>query len=87
MNAEESDALSSEQMATIFDSINDGVFTVDEAWRITSFNRGAEAITGVPREKAIGSRCCDVFRASICESDCALRQTLETGQPVVNKTR
>jgi len=31
----------------ILESISDGVFTVDHAWRITSFNRAAEEITGV----------------------------------------
>lgn len=69
----------------ILESISDGVFTVDHDWRITSFNRAAEDITGVPREEAVGQRCCDVFRASMCESDCALRQTMESGAPVVNK--
>lgn len=69
----------------VLDSINDGVFTVDLQWRITSFNRAAERITGVRREEAIGKRCCEVFRASICETACALRQTLATGRPVVNK--
>ncbi len=69
----------------ILDSIADGVFTVDDDWRITSFNRAAEEITGIPREEAVGRRCCDVFKASICESDCALRQTLETSRPIVNK--
>jgi PAS domain S-box-containing protein len=69
----------------ILDSVADGVFTVDRQWRITSFNRAAEKITGVPRDQAIGQQCCDVFRASICESNCALKETLETGQPVVNK--
>jgi len=69
----------------ILDSISDGVFTVDRHWRVTSFNRAAERITGVPREQAIGRRCSDVFRASICESACALRQTLKTGRPVVNQ--
>ena len=69
----------------ILDSIADGVFTVDEEWRVTSFNRAAEQITGVPREEAIRRRCCDVFRANICETDCALRRTLETGQPVVDQ--
>ena len=59
--------------ATILDSINDGVFTVDRQWRITSFNRAAERITGVARAEAIGRPCCEVFRASICESACALR--------------
>jgi PAS domain S-box-containing protein len=70
---------------TILDSITDGVFTVDSDWRITFFNRAAERITGVPRDAAVGRRCCDVFRASICETACALRQTLDSGQPVVNK--
>ncbi len=67
----------------ILDSIADGVFTVDENWRITSFNRAAERITGVPRAEAVGQRCCDVFRASICESECALAQTMHTGRPIV----
>jgi PAS domain S-box-containing protein len=69
----------------ILDSIADGVFTVDDQWRITSFNRAAEQITGVSAGEAIGQRCCDVFRASICETHCALRQTLATGRPVVAK--
>ena len=60
----------------ILDSIADGVFTVDEDWRITSFNRAAEQITRVSRDQAIGRQCCDVFRASICENECALRETL-----------
>jgi len=52
---------------TVLDSVNEGVFTVDLDWRIATFNRAAERITGVSREQAIGSACCDVFRADICE--------------------
>ncbi len=76
-----------ERQATdvILESIADGVFTVDEDWRITSFNRAAERITGVSREDAIGQSCCDVFRASICENQCALKETLRSGRPAVNK--
>ncbi|MFY9397043.1 MAG: sigma 54-interacting transcriptional regulator [Desulfomonilia bacterium] len=70
----------------ILESISDGVFTVDGDWRITSFNRAAEEITGIPREEAIGRFCSDVFRSSMCESDCALRQTLVSGRPVVGKS-
>ena len=69
----------------ICDSIVDGVFTVDEEWRITTFNRAAAEITGVPAGEAIGRHCCDVFRSSICEADCALKETLRTGRPIVNK--
>jgi len=69
----------------ILDSIADGVFTVDREWRITSFNRAAEEITGIPKEEAVGQQCCDVFHASICESSCALRETFDTKRPVVNR--
>ncbi|GAH80790.1 unnamed protein product, partial [marine sediment metagenome] len=41
--------------------------------------------TGFSREDAVGQYCFDVFRASICQSDCALRHTLETGEQVVNQ--
>ena len=60
----------------ILDSLNEGVFTVDGDWRITSFNRAAERITGVAREHAIGQLCCEVFRANICERDCSLRRAM-----------
>lgn len=70
---------------SILESISDGVFTVDKDWRITSFNRAAEEITGVARHEAIGRHCSDVFRASMCESNCALRRTLATGAAAVNR--
>jgi len=78
--------VASKATEAILESISDGVFTVDHAWRITSFNRAAEEITGVPRQEAVGRRCSEVFRASMCEADCALRRTLGNGKPVVNQT-
>ncbi|MFA5322410.1 MAG: sigma 54-interacting transcriptional regulator [Smithella sp.] len=69
----------------ILDSIADGVFTVDQDWRITSFNRAAIKITGVSREEAIGQRCKDVLKADICEKNCCLHTTMKTGEPIVNK--
>jgi PAS domain S-box-containing protein len=69
----------------ILESISDGVFTVDDEWRIRSFNRAAEEITGIKRRQALGKHCWEVFRASVCEGHCALRQTMETGKPVVNR--
>jgi len=69
----------------LLDSVPDGVFTVDADWHVTSFNRAAEQITGIPRQQAIGRPCCEVFRASICESACALKQTLATRRPIGNK--
>ena len=71
---------------SILESISDGVFTVDESWRITSFNRAAETITGIPRSEAEGRLCSEVFRSSMCETDCALRRTLQSGKPVIGKS-
>ena len=75
-----------EHRDTILDSINEGVFTVDLNWKILDFNRAAEIITGVARDKAIGRYCYDIFRANICENACALKRTLADGKPVVNVT-
>jgi len=68
----------------ILDSISDGVFTVDHAWRITSFNRAAERITRIPREEALGKHCWEVFRSNMCETDCALRRTMKQGKAFVD---
>jgi PAS domain S-box-containing protein len=76
--------LSSDEMNMILNSIADGVFTVDDKFVITSFNRAAQEITGVPAREALGRSCCEVFRAEICEADCALKRTILTGKPVVN---
>ncbi|MFH1143998.1 MAG: sigma 54-interacting transcriptional regulator [Candidatus Eisenbacteria bacterium] len=71
---------------TILESISDGVFTVDLAWRITSFNRAAEQITGIRRREAIGRLCSEVFRCSMCEAECALRRTLKTGKAIIGRS-
>ena len=70
----------------ILESISDGVFTVDLDWCITSFNRAAEDITGVSRQEAIGRKCSDVFRSSMCGETCSLQQTVKTGKPVIGKS-
>ncbi|MBU0945064.1 MAG: sigma 54-interacting transcriptional regulator [Proteobacteria bacterium] len=69
---------------TILESISDGVFTVNHKWLITSFNRAAEEITGIPREEAIGRYCWEVFRSNMCEGDCALKRTMKVGKSFVS---
>jgi len=77
--------LSPERVSIILDSIADGVFTVDRDFNVTSFNRAAERITGVPREQAVGQKCFDVFRANICQATCALHETIETGREIIDR--
>ena len=73
-----------EHYQIILDSIADGVFTVNLDLCITSFNKGSEEITGIPREEAIGRPCFEVLRSSMCETGCLIRQTIEEKIPIVN---
>lgn len=79
-------AVPAELTTTILESISEGVFTVDRAWRVTSFNRAAERITGIARREALGRLCAEVFRSNMCETACALRATVATGKPMVGRT-
>jgi len=73
-----------ELIELLFNSTSDGVFAVDRDLRIIAFNRAAEQILGIPKEKAIGQQCCDVLRTNICRECCALRYAIEAEEPVVN---
>jgi len=68
----------------IFNSISDGVFTVDRNCVITAFNKAAEEITGFGRAEAIGKHCFDIFRTEVCHRQCALKDTLKTDAPIRN---
>ncbi|HYS43714.1 MAG TPA: PAS domain-containing protein, partial [Geobacteraceae bacterium] len=66
--------------ATILDSINEGVITVDSNMIITAINRAAAKITGYSREEAIGRRCCEIFRSTVCSLTCPVRDVMDTGE-------
>ncbi len=69
----------------ILDSLSEGVFTVGLDWKITSFNRSAEEITGIRREEAIGQLCSDVLHSTLCENHCPIRQVLAESKPVTDR--
>jgi len=77
--------MENKEQNVILDSISEGVFTVDLDWRITSFNRAAEEMTGIKRKKAVGKYCRDILRADVCETHCTLAATMQTGKPIMNK--
>lgn len=82
--AKKSSAAKESTYKTILDSIADGVFTIDEDWVITSFNKAAEHITGFSKEEAIGKNCYDIFRTNVCQATCVLRRTMDTGSELIN---
>ena len=64
----------------LLEALPEGVFTINTRWRIASFNRTAEKITGYRREDVIGRHCWEIFRSDLCELGCPLKTALETGQ-------
>jgi PAS domain S-box-containing protein len=74
-----------ESFVEILNRIPDGLFTTDHEWRITYFNPAAEKITGFSAYDAVGMYCKDVFKNSICESDCALKQAIAEGRDIHNR--
>lgn len=78
--------MENQEQNVILDSISEGVFTIDLKWKITSFNRAAEKITGISRDEAIGKYCRDILRADACETRCTLAETMQTGKPIMNKS-
>src|SRR4030067_2001564 len=68
----------------ILNSIADGVFTTDNEGKITFINKAAEEITGFSSKEAIGHFCFDIFRADICQTRCALKETLKTKKEIIN---
>ena len=74
-----------ESFVEILNRIPDGLFTTDHEWRITYFNPQAEKITGFSAYDAVGMYCKDVFKNSVCESDCALKRAIAEGRNIHNR--
>ncbi len=67
-------------------SIVEGVFTVDQNWQLTSFNKAAEIITGWTEEQVLGKSCKKIFKANICNSDCAISDCIRTKSTISGRT-
>ncbi|SPD71886.1 PAS modulated sigma54 specific transcriptional regulator, Fis family [uncultured Desulfobacterium sp.] len=64
---------------TLFEHLAEGVFTINNRWRITSFNQRAQEITGFKSEEVLGRFCWDIFQSDLCHTNCPLKLTMETG--------
>jgi PAS domain S-box-containing protein len=78
-----------QRLNAIIEQSADGVMILDWRWRITSFNRAMEHLTGWPREEAIGRPCAEVLGihneqgANICLTACPLQRLPRVPNPTV----
>ncbi len=68
------------------DSVADGVFTVDESWQITSFNKAAEQLTGWSHDEVIGRSCASIFHSSLCGKSCLLSESMQENKPLADRS-
>jgi|APCry1669189070_1035195.scaffolds.fasta_scaffold00006_28 PAS domain S-box-containing protein len=68
----------------------DGAMIIDSRWRITTFNKAMEHLTGWSHEEAIGRPCAEVLGihsvqdVNICLTDCPLQRRPPMDTPVAN---
>ncbi len=78
-----------QQLDAIIEQSADGVMILDSRWRITTFNRAMELLTGWAREEATGRPCAEVLAiqsaqgVNICLVDCPLQRRPPEPNPVV----
>ncbi|MFA6978598.1 MAG: sigma 54-interacting transcriptional regulator [Ignavibacteriaceae bacterium] len=66
----------------ILHSLAEGVFSVDEEFRIKFFNEAAERITGFNRDEVLGELCKNVFKSKFCDNRCPIVRVLESGKTI-----
>lgn len=74
--------ISKRHLESILDSLNFGVISTDETFKITAANLAALEITGYSLSDILGKSCCDIFRTSSCSSACPLNILVESGKPI-----
>jgi len=78
-----------QRLATIIEQSADGIMILDWRWRITTFNRAMELLTGWPRAEAIGRPCAEVLGiqndqgVNICLVDCPLQRLPHVPDPKI----
>ena len=78
-----------QQSQAVIEQSADGVMILDPRWRITTFNRAMEQLTGWPREEAVGRPCAEVLGirtatgVNICLVDCPLQRRPPLENPMV----
>lgn len=73
-----------EKQQAILGSLAEGLYTVDNEWRITSLNRAAERMTGWTESEILGKYCKHVLGSATCAENCPLAETLRLGKPVMD---
>jgi len=68
----------------IFDTLHEGLYSVDKDFRLIGFNEAAERITGYKKEEVLGKFCKNVIQANRCKEGCPIADSLELRETIKN---
>jgi diguanylate cyclase (GGDEF)-like protein/PAS domain S-box-containing protein len=84
-----SDLVRADILAQVIDSIAEGVYILDIDGRIAFWSKGAERITGYPKEEAVGRLCSDNLLRHVdekgrelCIEGCSMRAAMKECEPM-----
>jgi PAS domain S-box-containing protein len=75
------------QRKLILDNLTEAVFTVDKDLNITSFNKAAESLMGIPEKEALTRKCTDLFLLPPENDFCIIGRVLLEKRPLNKLTR
>jgi methyl-accepting chemotaxis protein len=66
--------------------ISEPFFMVDQDMTVTYINDAAAKAAGVRPEDVVGKRTCEqIFQSDVCDTDCAIKRAMETGEATVGQ--
>ena len=73
------------ERSSVQDFLGVRVFSIDLQWKITSFNKRAEQLTGFKKEQTIGKYCWQVFQSGQCRLECPFTKIFDKDGPCKTK--
>ncbi len=67
-------------LETIFNCRQEGIFSINKNWEITSFNKKAIELTGYTLDEVIGKKCWEIFKTKNCHNGCHMASTIKSAE-------
>ena len=67
-------------LETIFNCRQEGIFSINKNWEITSFNKKAIDLTGYALNEVIGKKCWEIFKTKNCHNGCHMVSTIKSAE-------
>ncbi len=71
-------------LETIFNCRQEGIFSINKNWEITSFNKKAIDLTGYTLDEVMGKKCWEIFKTKNCHNGCHMASTIKSAD--INST-